>query len=62
MDDESLALDVADAGGAMIYDAIRDTVTCSVCGFARGRRGGPRLACCCRGWVVFLRQFLGGRP
>ena len=53
-----MAVDVAE-GGAMIFDAIHDTVTCSVCGFARCTCGN-RLACCCRGWVAFWRQFLGG--
>ena len=42
------------------WDAIHDTVTCSVCGYARGKRGVP-LACCCRGWVVLLRNFLARR-
>lgn len=41
----------------MTWDAIRDTVTCSVCSYARGKPGVP-LTCRCRGWVTFLRDFL----
>jgi hypothetical protein len=41
----------------VIRDAIHDTVTCPVCGYARGKHGVP-LACCCRGWVVFWRSFI----
>jgi len=37
-------------------DTFRDTVTCAVCGCARGTR--VRLPCCCRGWVAFWRGFL----
>lgn len=44
----------------MIYDAIHDTVTCAVCGFARSRRGN-HLKCMCHNWVVFWREYLGGR-
>jgi hypothetical protein len=43
----------------VIGDVFRDTVTCPVCGFARGTR--VPLACCCRGWVAFLRGFLATR-
>jgi hypothetical protein len=39
-------------GGVVIFDAIRHTTTCSVCGFACGIRD-VQLACCCRGWVAF---------
>jgi len=44
----------------VIRDAIRDTMSCAVCGYARGKPGVP-LACLCRGWVVFLRGFLARR-
>lgn len=40
-------------------DPFQHTVTCSVCGYARGIRG-VYLACCCRGWVAFWRAFLAG--
>lgn len=44
----------------MIGDPFRDTVTCSVCGFARGTR--VRLLCNCRGWIAFWREAIGQIP
>ena len=41
----------------MIFDAIHDTVTCSVCGYARGIHGAG-LQCLCCGWVAFFRSFM----
>jgi hypothetical protein len=38
-------------------DPFTHTVTCTVCGFARGIRG-VKLACLCRGWVVHWREIL----